>query len=79
MATIHAPEAYKAIRLWGENLRSQEYYIKDQQVKASYDGAPIDAIYFNQDGPVRRWYYVRDLQPQHPFHAQYAKYLEKPK
>lgn len=77
MATIHAPKAYKAIRLWGKNLGSYEYYIKGEQAKASHDGAPVDAIYFNDT--IKRWYYVRDLQPNHPFHAQYAKYLEKAK
>jgi len=77
MATIHAPEAYKAIRLWGKNLRSFEYYIKGEQAKASRDGAPVDAIYYNHT--LDRWMYVRDLKPGHPFHEQYARYLEKTK
>lgn len=75
--TIHAPEAYKAIRLWGENLRSFEYYIKGEQAKAAHDGAPVDAIYFSDT--LGRWMHVGDLAPNHPFHTQYAKYLEKTK
>ena len=75
MCTNPKPAAYKAIALWGQNLRSHDYYIKAQQERASRDGAPVDSLYFSQD--VKRWIYVRDLHPDHRFHAQYAKYLEK--
>ena len=75
MATLHKPAEYKAIALWGANLGSFQYYIKAQQEKASRDGAPVDSLYFSDE--LGRWIYVRDLKPDHHFHAQYAKYLEK--
>jgi hypothetical protein len=76
MCTNPNPKAYKAIRLWGENLGSYEYYIENQQRRAAEDGAPVDAIYFNDT--LKRWMYVRDLFDDHPFHEQYKQYLEVP-
>lgn len=77
MCTNPKPKAYKAIELWGQNLGSYQYYIDGEQRRASNDGAPVDSIYFN--ATLGRWMYVRDLAPNHPFHAQYAQYLEKVK
>jgi hypothetical protein len=44
------PYQYKHIRAWGRMMRSHEYYITGQQEQACNDGAPIDAVYREQDG-----------------------------
>ena len=71
MATLHKPAEYKAIALWGQNLRSQDYYIQAQQKRASRDRAPVDSVFFNE--ALGRWMYIRDLQPSHPVRVAYEK------
>lgn len=56
----HKPAAYKHVAAWGDFLSSFAYYIKDQQQKASDDGAPVDAIYKRDDGS---WAVIGDVHP----------------
>lgn len=67
------PGQYKAIRLWGEKLRSFDYYITGEQCKAADQNAPIDALY-ERNGI---WKCVSDLYPEHPFRAEYADYIKE--
>lgn len=68
-ASVTPPVSYKAIRLWGKQLGSFDYYIEAEQKKASRMGAPVDALY-ERDGV---WVCVSDLVADHPFRAAYAK------
>jgi len=63
------PVSYKAIRLWGKQLGSFDYYIEAEQKKASRMGAPVDALYERNNV----WVCVSDLSADHPFRAAYAK------
>lgn len=52
------PDQYRHIRAWGIMMGSLPYYIKQQQLAASKDGAPVNAIYQSRnfdgsDGPWR--------------------------
>jgi len=47
-----SPNDYKGILLWGRQMDSNKYYVKQQQQKAFDEHAPIDALYCNPDG---RW------------------------
>lgn len=51
------PKEYRHIQVWGERLGSHRDYIHDQQVQASEDNAPLDAIY-KRDG---KWQTARDV------------------
>jgi len=66
------PSEYKAIELWGKQLGSYQYYIKDQQEQALMDHAPLDALY-ERDG---KWTTVRDLAADHTFHRLYQEYIK---
>ena len=68
--TIH-PQTYKSIAAWGKMLSSMNYYIEQQQIKASKDNAPIDAIYYSQD--EKRWICVSDLSADHDFNQKYRE------
>lgn len=54
---------YPAIRAWGANLGSLNYYIDTQVQLARETGAPADAIYriTNIDGSHAGWRTVRDV------------------
>lgn len=76
----HQPHEYVAIKLWGIELGSYPYYIKDQQAKASREGAPVDALYFCQPthapaGSADRWICVSDLKDNHPFRKAYEAHM----
>lgn len=62
--------AYLAIELWGRQLGSFPYYIKNQQEKAEDMNAPFDAIY-EREG---KWVCVTDLAADHPFCKDYEEY-----
>lgn len=55
------PGDYRAIQAWGIHLLSFEYYIREQQMKAFKDGAPLDAIYFRED---RGWVRLTSCVPE---------------
>lgn len=63
-----SPNQYRAMKLWLENSGSYPYYVKQEQERASEEGAPLDALYKNHEG---KWICVSDLAPDHPFRAQY--------
>ena len=46
----HEAHEYTFIRAWGLMLGSQFYYIRSEQERAAVNGAPLNAIYRNQDG-----------------------------
>lgn len=69
---MHKPYEYVGIELWGQQLSSFKYYIDAQQEKAADDNAPLDALY-KREGV---WVRVADLDPEHPFRADYAQALE---
>jgi hypothetical protein len=46
----HKPEEYRHIRAWGRHLHSFNYYIEDQQWRASEEHAPLNAIFKGTDG-----------------------------
>jgi hypothetical protein len=46
------PEDYKHIALWGKQMKSYDYYIKQEQVKCARLQAPLNTVYFNGDKPV---------------------------
>lgn len=70
----HSPKEYLAVRLWGRDLGSYDYYINDEQQRASVDGAPVDAIY--REHGTGKWVCVSDLQPDHSFRARYRAMLD---
>lgn len=51
------PNEYKHIRAWGRMMHSYDYYIRNQQILASEENAPIDAIYRKPDG----WHCFSDV------------------
>ena len=61
------PNQYKHIWVWGRMMSSDGAYIHDQQVMASEDNAPLDAIYKNQEGRWVSFSEVTDPQTQHYF------------
>jgi len=65
------PAQYVAIRLWGAQLGSYEYYVAAEQDKAARMGAPLDALY-ERNG---EWVCVSDLKPDHHFHKAYQDVL----
>lgn len=66
------PTDYLAIKVWGRQLGSYDYYIDTQQAEAFADNAPVDAIYKGED---RKWRCVSDLDTAHHFHSDYAQAL----
>lgn len=69
------PSDYHAIRLWGQNLGSYEYYIANEQLKAVKDNAPLDAI--DKDTDTGVWLCVTDLHPDHHFRLMYADWAKE--
>jgi hypothetical protein len=61
------PNQYKHIWVWGRMMSSDVQYIHDEQVRASEDNAPIDAIYKNQEGVWQRFADVTDPHTKHYF------------
>ena len=49
---------YTLIRLWGQQLGSYQYYIKDRVAEARADRAPQTAIY-KKDG---KWFTLDDVK-----------------
>jgi hypothetical protein len=49
------PSEYQHIKVWGQMMSSFEYFIASEQMKATKDNAPLDAIYQCQDGTWRRF------------------------
>ena len=74
MQTAAKPTDYVAIRLWGIQLGSFDYYIAHEQEKAAAQAAPIDALY-EREG---KWTCVSDLKPDHTFRAAYEAVLDNP-
>ncbi len=72
----HEPAEYLAIRLWHKQTGSFEYYVTKQQERAAIDGAPLDAIFKRDWEGQSGWVAVSDLSHSHPFHKEYAYYLE---
>jgi len=64
-----SPNQYKAMKLWLENSGSYPYYVKQEQERASEEGAPLDALYKSHEG---LWISLSDLDVNHPFRAEYA-------
>jgi len=46
----YLPKAYKCVSMWGHEVGSADYYISNQQTKASQEDAPITAIYKDRKG-----------------------------
>lgn len=57
------PTDYKAIMLWGKTLGSYASYIRREQSRACEQGAPLDAIYY--DDHASQWKCISDLSPTH--------------
>jgi len=75
---VFKPSDYHAIKLWGQQLGSLDYYIKDQQNRASAHGAPLDALYERMDERgEKKWICVSDLNQGHDFRTAYAVYLAR--
>lgn len=53
------PQDYKHIAAWGGLLRSSDHYIRSEQLKALRDGAPLDAIYYD-DLTEHRWITIEE-------------------
>lgn len=43
---------YKHIEAWGRLLGSYRYFISEEQARAAKEGAPIDAVFKDNDGWV---------------------------
>jgi hypothetical protein len=71
----HKPKEYIAIRLWGRQMGSYDYYIQMEQQKAAEDNAPLDAIYKRHG--TEHWVCVSELKPDHSFRAEYAAALKE--
>jgi len=57
------PNQYLYIKVWGYEMGSYDYYIKNQQDQAAEDQAPIDALFYHKesfDGP-RVWSTAREI------------------
>jgi len=57
----HEAHEYTFIRAWGLMLGSQFYYIRSEQERASVNGAPLNAVYRNDDG---YWVTTDNLSPE---------------
>lgn len=55
--TTHKPSDYVWIQRWGQELGSNSTYIKDEQLRAARDNAPIGAIYKRDD----QWRTIHDV------------------
>lgn len=70
-----AARLYRYIRSWGRMLRSYEYYIIGEQLRAMADNAPLDAIYKSDK---LGWQRAADLAPDHDFHTYHAVHWQIP-
>lgn len=65
---------YFPLRVWHIDSGSHAYYVADMTAKAKRDGAPDDALYKRDHiGGDGQWVTLRDLAPDHPFHARLEK------
>lgn len=62
----HKPHEYRAIYHWHKSSGSFDYYIKALQRRAAEEGAPIDAIYY-QEHERPGWRCMSDLSEGHAF------------
>jgi hypothetical protein len=68
------PTDYHGIALWDKQLGRKKRYTQKEQAHAAETHAPIDAVCSDAGG---NWICVSDLAKNHPFRADYARYLEK--
>jgi len=54
VAPVPKPAEYKHLAAWGALLHSNPSYVREQQALASFDGAPLDAV-FKRDGKWVRY------------------------
>lgn len=67
------PEDYVCIALWGEALGSYPYYIEEQQIKASRDGAPLTALFKRDDSTWATLQEMQNLELKAQLEAQLAE------
>jgi hypothetical protein len=54
----HKPEEYVYIKKWGEMMGLLNYYVKESQLKASKECAPITATHFLKE---KGWQTIDDI------------------
>ena len=57
---MRQPHEYKLINFWGVNSGSFRYYIRQQQLLAAMDNAPLNAVF--KEGS--NWVTIDDVQNQ---------------
>jgi hypothetical protein len=72
----HKPEEYVHLKVWCKSTGSMDYYVKQQQERASEANAPVDALYERYDGsgPTGEWACASDLPVAHYHHVQMKNY-----
>ena len=63
------PEEYKAIKAWGQLLRSFAPFIRSQQELAAKENAPVDAIYRKMDQDGGQWVTVGEISDPATLHT----------
>jgi hypothetical protein len=58
----HQPEEYIYIKKWGNKMGLLNYYIKEAQLKASKECAPLTATHHLKD---KGWQTIDDLSEEH--------------
>lgn len=57
---MNRPEQYVWIARWGRGLGSRHAYVLGEQTRAAADGAPLNAVYY--DDRAKRWRTTDDLR-----------------
>lgn len=58
---MNNPQDYKYIAVWGKMMQSYSPYIKQQQIQAANEGAPLSSIYKDDK---RGWQTYDDCVPE---------------